>query len=267
MRGTQTISDGLRYYVGIPWTRPVDAVDQDAVATALEAPVIEHAGQSDDVVNTRDVAVTDAYVFVEYELGRDAGLMPSDAAAAVSQTVGEWLGEHAPLAPARGDRVSGLLTSPPLEAPRGRETVLKRLEALHAGEDDPGGGEGRHYAIAVPERPLTDGEVQYVRRSADQPVAVANGYVVLLDACPPYQSYRWRGSNDLRRLRRRLGPLAETTEDTDPSAQEFWQTRHHGTLGGVVEDVAREAVTEYATQQSPHTGSTDAARPTETADS
>lgn len=234
---------GSRYVVTIPFARDLAETEREGVREALEtAAFSSRGGYGDDPVDTVSVAVSAEAARVTVAVPVGGERPPGDVAGRLSRAVGEWHGREGPLAePTRA----------------GGETAVASTDAaaLPADRDPPTPDAGPHtYALAYPERPLTDEEVRLAEHVTDDDAVVTPRFVALVDVASPVVGSPGRAA--LRDFRQRLA--GHVPDDHDLRTRGFFPTCELGTLAAA-DDTTRDVLRQRGAQQTPHAGDSDAA--------
>jgi hypothetical protein len=222
---------GSRYRFRLPFQRDLDEAEQDAVGRALQSAAFSRDHEyGEDAINPERVAVdeTRAVVDVLHEVQTERP--PTDIQRQLTHAIREWRQEHAPL------------TEPVVAS---RERTLASLDADALDLDREPEEDIVTYALAYPERPLTDEEVMYL--NAVDGVEASPGFVLLLDACSSVYG------KPVRRSLSRIEPSLPgfVNHDADIRGLGFYPGREFGTLAAV-DEAAREALLERAQANTPH---------------
>jgi hypothetical protein len=249
-----TTPAGERYSVGIPFARTLDSDETDALEGVLETIAVPNRGFTPDRYTPTTVDVTPTYARVELDLHAPEN-PPATIAGAIARLIGEWAGDHGPIGEAT--RLGGAdelvsLPAPSLSLSVDAARLTDRLEAKHAGEAVASAEAIRGYAVAFPERPLTEPEQTAVETYVEGDLLVDARYVAFLDAAAP--SVPAPTASPTVRLRRALDSVDRPDVADELADRGFWPTRETGTLPSLGADEAdvEAALRERAVAQSPH---------------
>lgn len=224
----------------VPFGRDVPADEQDSIAAALSHFPIRYDGTRDRSTEYFDpdrVDVSADAATLAFALPRDGDYTPADVLGRASRAIHEWDRDRA---------------DPTVNTPAGGEQYVTSIAPPHLDAGEPtetGESSMLQYCIALPDRRLTEREVEALRAAGGDDVRVEHGYIAVFGHTGPFIADP-KGTRRLQDVAR-SSPMPRLEASAEIADRSFWPTREIGTLPGDT-DTAREAVAEHAADMTPY---------------
>lgn len=234
------VEDQCWFRAVVPFARDISPDEQDSIASALSRFPVRHDAtrrRSTEYFEPDRTDVSADAAQLEFALPRDGEHRPSDVLGRATRAIHEWDCDHA---------------DPTVNTPAGGEQYLTSIAPPHldAGElTETGEPSVFQYLVALPDRRLTEREVQALRAAGGDDVRVEHGYIIVFGHTGPFISDP-KGTRRLQDIAR-SSPVPRLETSTEVADRGFWPTREIGTLPDDT-DTARKAVASHAADMTPY---------------